>query len=117
PEFFSRFHSALDLLRARYGRPHWLAIDEAHHVLPRRPGDGQPGEGYVLPTQAMYATVDPSHISVDVLHAIDILIVTGQDAWSTIAGFCRAIGEPEPADVATLIEPDQVVVWMRRTCP
>src|SRR5437763_13230924 len=34
PAFFLTLLSRLQELRARTGRPHWLVIDEAHHVLP-----------------------------------------------------------------------------------
>ncbi len=36
PALFSRFISAIAELRARTGRPHWIVIDEAHHVLPAK---------------------------------------------------------------------------------
>ncbi len=34
PAVFARFLSAILELRARAGRPHWILVDEAHHVLP-----------------------------------------------------------------------------------
>ena len=34
PVFFSRLLEALLNLRVEYGRPHWLILDEAHHLLP-----------------------------------------------------------------------------------
>jgi len=34
PAAFSRLLSAIAELRARTGRPHWILVYEAHHVLP-----------------------------------------------------------------------------------
>ncbi len=34
PRYFAALLSDLLQLRGRYGRPHWLVIDEAHHLLP-----------------------------------------------------------------------------------
>ncbi|MHB0982805.1 MAG: HAD family hydrolase, partial [Thiobacillus sp.] len=34
PDFFARLLPNLQAMRARSGRPHWLVVDEAHHMLP-----------------------------------------------------------------------------------
>src|SRR5690606_38988547 len=34
PAFFADLQAELASLRARTGRPHWLIVDEAHHLLP-----------------------------------------------------------------------------------
>src|SRR5438093_7939299 len=34
PAFFSRLLPGLQDLRSRTGRPHWIVVDEAHHLLP-----------------------------------------------------------------------------------
>ena len=34
PAFFEGLLPRLQELRARTGRPHWLVVDEAHHLLP-----------------------------------------------------------------------------------
>ena len=36
PAFFAELLPQVGALRARTGRPHWLLIDEAHHLLPGR---------------------------------------------------------------------------------
>ena len=38
PDFFSQLFPRLQALRARTGRPHWLLIDEVHHLLPAQWG-------------------------------------------------------------------------------
>ena len=34
PEFFGQLFPSLRTLRTRAGRPHWIILDEAHHLLP-----------------------------------------------------------------------------------
>jgi hydroxymethylpyrimidine pyrophosphatase-like HAD family hydrolase len=34
PEFFAQLIPNLQAMRARTGRPHWLVLDEVHHMLP-----------------------------------------------------------------------------------
>ena len=33
PAFFGQFFPSLRILRTRTGRPHWVILDEAHHLL------------------------------------------------------------------------------------
>ncbi len=40
PGFFASLAPRLQELRARSGRPHWIVVDEAHHLLP---AEWQPG--------------------------------------------------------------------------
>ncbi len=58
PSFFTRLLPGVLSLRARTGRPHWLLIDEAHHLLPA----GRDELSGLLPKQlpgAILITVHP----------------------------------------------------------
>ncbi|TIT54064.1 MAG: phosphoglycolate phosphatase, partial [Mesorhizobium sp.] len=39
PDFFADLLPGLGSFRRRTARPHWLVIDEAHHLLPKRRDD------------------------------------------------------------------------------
>ncbi|RUY74874.1 DUF87 domain-containing protein, partial [Mesorhizobium sp. M7A.F.Ca.CA.003.01.2.1] len=39
PDFFADLLPGLSSFRRRTARPHWLVIDEAHHLLPKRRDD------------------------------------------------------------------------------
>jgi hypothetical protein len=55
-------------LRARFGRPHWLVFDEAHHLFPH---DWDAGAS--LPSElfnAMLVTVDPRSVAPALLAAV-----------------------------------------------
>ena len=34
PAFFGELFPSLQSMRTRTGRPHWIVLDEAHHMLP-----------------------------------------------------------------------------------
>lgn len=93
-------------LRGTAGRPHWVVIDEAHHVLP---SSWQPSEA-MLPAQLenlVLVTVHPDHVTPSILGKIEALIVVGLEPQSTLNAFARARGEapirlPEGPEDATL---------------
>jgi HAD superfamily hydrolase (TIGR01484 family) len=112
PPFFAGFLPRLQELRARTGRPHWLVLDEAHHLLPSR-WDPAPGS---LPQQlanALLITVHPDAVAPPVLKDVEAVVAVGDNPADTLAAFARAVGEPPPLDVPAA-EAGQVVVWSRK---
>lgn len=116
PAWFARFSAALARLRERSGRPHWIAIDEAHHLLPAWQTESFPT---LIPMQdqTIYTTVDPSHLAPDVLAQIDIAILTGTDSTETLARFCESLGESVPDSCEQPTGKGEALVWFRRTEP
>jgi hypothetical protein len=79
-------------LRAATTRPHWIVLDEAHHLLPAswRPSDS------IVPAQLntmALVTVHPDHVAPSVLRLVDTLIVVGHEPQATLDGFARGRGE------------------------
>src|SRR5207248_11769155 len=75
PGFFGELLPRLLELRSRTGRPHWLVIDEAHHLLPPT---WQPAQA--VPDRlrgALYITVHPGCVAAPVLHNIDTVVAVG----------------------------------------
>ncbi|MBV8653719.1 MAG: HAD hydrolase family protein, partial [Alphaproteobacteria bacterium] len=110
PRFFAALLPQIAALQARTGRPHWLLVDEAHHLLPAA-RDVAP----ILPESvppAILITVHPDAVSASVLQRVGTVIALGEHAKDVIAAFCRAIGiamprvSPSPGD-------DEVLVWIR----
>lgn len=107
PAFFQALLPRLQELRARTARPHWLVVDEAHHLLP---ADWQP-DAQALPRAlegTLLVTVHPERVSPAALGAIDTVLAVGSDVRSTLEGFARAIaplgGEVAVPDVTPLPE-------------
>jgi HAD superfamily hydrolase (TIGR01484 family) len=117
PTFFLTLFARLQEKRARVGRPHWVVIDEAHHLLP---ASWQPTAA-ALPQgldRLMLITVHPRHVSPAVLATVDTVVAVGDDPGETLRQFCAAVGEktpPLPGGVKGDAESGDVVVWRRRT--
>ena len=76
PWFFLALLARIRDLRARTGRPHWLLIDEAHHMMP---ADWKPCDE-IIPVRlqgVVMVSVRPALIARSVLRALDTLVVVG----------------------------------------
>jgi hydroxymethylpyrimidine pyrophosphatase-like HAD family hydrolase len=99
--------------RAKTGRPHWLVIDEAHHLLPTT---WSPASSSIPQEMGgtILITVHPEHVSRAALAFVDVVIATGKAAGETLVEFSRA-AQIEPAR-DTAVEPlsGQALVWFAR---
>ena len=113
PAFFLALLPRLQELRTRTGRPHWIAVDESHHVLPVL---WEPA-ALALPVELdglIFMTVHPAEVSVTALKAVDTIIAVGKDPSSTISEFLRAIGETPPDLTPAHLERGEVLFYSRR---
>jgi hypothetical protein len=94
PEFFMKLLHAFSELRVRTGRPHWVVVDEAHHLMP---STWAPVEGVPLrPHGTIYLTVHPGSVAKQILETIDTVVVLGSDPDETIREFCEGAGCTKP---------------------
>jgi HAD superfamily hydrolase (TIGR01484 family) len=110
PAYFANLLPQIATLRARTGRPHWLLIDEAHHLMP-----AQHELRKLLPETlpaVIFITVHPGEMSKDALKTIDTVVAVGETAAEVIEEFCAAVGAAVPADIPAP-GADEVVVWRR----
>jgi HAD superfamily hydrolase (TIGR01484 family) len=114
PPFFERLLSRLLELRARTGRPHWIVIDEAHHLLPAS-WDQAPGLVPQDPHGLLLITVHPNKITQPVLDAVDVVFAIGQSWGDTLVGFAEAVETRAPAVEDGDLETGEVAAWWRRT--
>jgi hypothetical protein len=91
PSYFLAVLPALQELRARTGRPHWIVIDEAHHLIPREsksmsltiPKD---------PANLLLITVHPDRVATPLLESMNELLIVGPEPDIVIDQFQRASG-------------------------
>lgn len=108
PMYFAALLPQIAALRARTGRPHWLLIDEAHHLLPASRADLP----VVLPDSlpaVVLITVHPEAVSAAVLEKVGTVIAIGEHAADVLRAFCEAVGRAAPANVP-VPGPDEAVV-------
>lgn len=109
PAFFAAFFPRLQELRTRTGRPHWLVVDEAHHLLP---STWDPASLTLQKIESMaFITVHPDQVAPTILSAIDVLVVVGEAPDETFRKFSRAIGRPAPRGSWPALQPGDVLVW------
>lgn len=89
PAFFGALLPRLQELRAATGRPHWIVVDEAHHLLP---ADWEPARTAMPGALAnlLLVTVHPDHVTPAALALVTRLIIVGRDPGATAAAFARA---------------------------
>lgn len=113
PAFFAKLLPKIAELRGRTGRPHWLLIDEAHHLLPA----SRENIAQMLPEElpsVIYITVHPDAVSVEALRTVEMVIALGDKAADVIAQFCGSIGVEAPAKAPQHGDED-VLVWDKRS--
>lgn len=110
PAFFAALFPRLQELRIKSGRPHWLIVDEAHHLLPST------WDAASLTLQKIegmgFITVHPDQVAPTILSSIDVLVVVGEAPGETFQKFCRALGRPAPAGTWEALKPGEALVWL-----
>jgi len=102
PAFFATLLPRLQEMRTRTGRPHWIVIDEAHHLFP---ASWEPTR-LTLPRElggVLLITVHPDHVARAVLEAVDMVLAVGKAPEETLRSFGRV--------QRVVLEDDEVLAW------
>jgi hypothetical protein len=112
PTFFAQLLPQLMSLRARTGRPHWIVIDEAHHLLP---AEWEPA-GLALPEKLrsiMQITVHPDLLAPKLLKDVDLLVAVGETPIEMLQEFGRVAATDLPQATQLKLEHGEALVWDR----
>jgi hydroxymethylpyrimidine pyrophosphatase-like HAD family hydrolase len=110
PEFFGQLFPTLQAMRTRTGRPHWIVLDEAHHMLPT----DWAHLGRALPQnlgETVLVTVHPDHLPPIVLSLVDAVIAVGPGPDETIHKFASAIDRCVDWPDGLTNQQGKAVVW------
>ena len=112
PAYFAGLLTELEALRTRVGRPHWIAVDEAHYQLPMGWSPASTSlpsamKGFVL------ITVHPNHIARPVLEQVDVVVAVGEEPEQTLDDFATAIEASSPNISSFPADGCESVVWRR----
>ena len=112
PKFFEALLPRIQELRARTGRPHWIAVDESHHVMP----SSWEAAGLTV-SQKMYGvmliTLEPDRVAPAILSSTDVVIAVGNDPAAMLNIFSKTVGEKPPSLDRVTLRPGEAVAWLR----
>jgi HAD superfamily hydrolase (TIGR01484 family) len=112
PALLSDFISVIANLRAKIGRPHWILMDEAHHLLPAQRDVSAAATPQSLPP-VIFVTVDPEALAIDALRRVDDVVAVGDKAAEAIARFARALSIPAPDLPSESLARGDALFWRR----
>lgn len=112
PDCFASLVAEIQELRIRTGRPHWLVIDEAHHVLPKNWAPSSPELVDQL-SNIVLITVHPGHVSPAALSKVNAVIVVGREPKTLLDEFARTIDVAVPDADTRDLERGEALVWVR----
>ena len=111
PAGFMSLLSRLGELRAHTGHPHWIIVDEAHHVLP---SSWEP-TALAIPShldRMIFITLEESNmLAAPVLRAVDTVLAVGSDSQTTFQRFGQATDLPVPELTNVQLQAGEVLYW------
>jgi hypothetical protein len=86
PSFLASLLPHIQHLRNRTGRPHWLIVDEAHHLLPHSWSPVEASLPRVL-ENTIFITVHPEQVAKPALKMVDVVLGIGGSALTVFASY------------------------------
>jgi len=113
PSYFLSLLPRLQELRARTGRPHWIIVDEAHHLMPA----GLDSASLSVPQDLgsfVLITVHPAHVAPPILNSMNGVIAIGPRPETLIEQLNTAAGTDLilPQLPGPEIRSGQMLVWI-----
>jgi hypothetical protein len=113
PAFFETLWPRVQELRAKTGRPHWIVVDESHHLVPSNREPAPPNISRKMQS-LLVVTLEPDRIAPEILSTIDLVIGVGANVSAIFETFCRTIGEVCVAGAAH-VRSGQASAWFRHS--
>ncbi len=109
--YATRALAVVSAVRATSGLPHWLVIDEAHHVLP---ADGAPAAELLRPGGESLAliTLEVERLAREVLPLVNVAASTDMDGLRGALRTLRAAPPPLDRSEAPLARGEAVIAWL-----
>ena len=114
PQYFGHLFPRLQAMRTRTGRPHWIVLDEAHHMLPLEWGH----VGKALPHslgETILVTVHPEHVAPLTLSLVDLVVLVGMSPETTLKSFTDVLGLEFHWPEGLSYQPGHAVAWFPRS--
>jgi HAD superfamily hydrolase (TIGR01484 family) len=112
PRLFLALLPRLQDLRTQVGHPHWIVIDEMHHVLPAS-WEAAP---QALPKEFdrfAFITIHPHSVAPQALASVNTVIAVGEKAEETLANIGKLVDQTPPAMSPVKLDQGEGLLWMR----
>jgi len=112
PAFFAGLAPKIAEMRARTGRPHWLLVDEAHHLMPV----ARDGSSLAVPRSndgTIMVTVHPDLLSTDALEGVETVVAVGSEADKVVASVAKLLGVSKPKKMVP-VKKGKALFWSPR---
>jgi HAD superfamily hydrolase (TIGR01484 family) len=111
PAFFAALLPRLQALRVQTGRPHWVVVDEAHHLLPTSWNPARQVLAQEL-TGMLLITVHPDQLAAAVLSSVHGILAIGESPVTILEAFTTAMGQPPPVLAPVSLPPGEALLWL-----
>jgi HAD superfamily hydrolase (TIGR01484 family) len=111
--FLAAFTPHLAELRETSVHPHWVVVDETHHLLPASLAAGELlalGSGQSV----LHITARPSLVAPAVLQKTSLLVAIGEQPQALIEEFCQVNGVTAPPMEPIRLEAGEALAWRPR---
>ncbi len=110
PHFLGNLLPRLKSLRDTLGRPHWVIIDEAHHMMPKNENHvSQVAASDMIGT--ILITVHPDELAQEALSSLDKALIVGTQPREMLEKFAAACGAPRTFEIDRPLEAGEAFFW------
>ncbi len=113
PAFARVLLARIKAQQEQFGRPHWVVIDEAHHML-GADADTAPEEVHDLTSSLLLVTVHPERLHNRELGLVDTFVIVGSSPQETLQAIGRAHHVTVPSTSEASLAPGMALVWSRQ---
>ena len=110
PAFFMSLFARVRDLRTKTGRPHWLIVDEAHHVMP---ADWKPTD-IALPQRldgVFLVSINPAAVAKSALQLVETVIIKGDQPREMLREFAQAVSIKPPESGIDKVPVESALLW------
>jgi HAD superfamily hydrolase (TIGR01484 family) len=114
PSFLASLLPHIQHLRNRTGRPHWLIVDEAHHLLPTSWSPVEASLPRVL-ENTIFITVHPEQVAKPALQMVDVVLGIGESALTVFASYAEHMQIRPPKYRGPAPKSGEALAWFAKS--
>lgn len=115
PQFFSELSGLLLKMQQELSHPHWIILDEVHHMFPTNYAQQGSFANFGL-INTMMVTLSPEYVHEQVLKRVSTLVAMGKNTERTFQKFAERTKQPLPTGAEfSELKTGEALVWQTST--